>query len=323
MRSDNLKALVCALAALSVWSAPAPAQVAVEYTPQTMQAALRERDAVVDNYRIQFTRRETRRIDERAEWAEISFRSQRFGRGPAPASFPDPYDALLVENMDLATRTDSLALRSTCLTDHHGHPQLPRHYVVVERGREQTELDDSSGDWILTNRRIPRDLPSINQEFRMFYELALGVGLGRRIKTVESVEKLDDGWRVTGTFQLWTEDKTTFELETDADLFVRKATLKAVVHPRETWFEFANSGSIETEGQRTFARTGSLKRTYAAHVPVNGTRLDDGKSFGRIEQQYELEVGQLDFDLSDEQYNELSAIDAAQADYVIDERLKN
>jgi len=280
---------------------------------------------VVDNYRIRFMRRETKRIDEQAEWRKISFRNQADGDKPepAPAKFPEPYDAVIVANFDLATHGQKLMIRGEWLTDHHGHPHIPRTNVVVDDGDLVRELHVDIHDTTLTicgNQALYR---AGNREQQMFYELALGVGFGRRIKAVESVVKTDDGWRVTGIFQLWTEDQTTFELEADADLFVRKAQLRAVVHPRETWFEFANAGSVETAGKRAFAKTGRLQRIYAAHVPPNGTRLDVGQSFGKIEQQYELEVGSVDFELTDEHYAELSAIDAAQADSVIDERPKN
>lgn len=307
---------------LSLLVVPAPAQdAAAEYTPETMLAALRERDPEVDNYRMRFTRRETKRVDERAEFAKSAFRTQKFGGtpDPAPASFPDPYDAIVVSNQDCAYRGESLVLRGTYLTDHHGHPQIPRIYHYVEAGRDSRELGGTTGERHLTLRQRDNGVPSINQEYRMFYELALGVGFGRRIKTVESVEKSDDGWRVTGTFQLWTEDHTTFELATDSQLFVRRAQLRANVQGNETAFDFTNSGLIEADGRQAFAKHGTVKRINVAFTPPGGER----REFGTVQHDYALEVGRIDFDLTDEQYAELSAIDAAQADYVIDEQPKN
>ena len=297
------------------------AEPARQYTPDEILSALRERDPVIENYRHQFSRRETKRIDEQLEFAQSQFNNFKFGGTPVdpPASFPDPYDAVIVANVEMATRGDKLMIRSEWLTDHHGHPQLPRFNKVVDDGDLVREFYQGLHDTTLTiflNQALYR---AGNREQQMFYELALGVGFGRRIRTIDSVEATDSGWKLMGTFQLWTEDQTTFEMETDADLFVRKARLEANVRGNETAFDISTTGTMINDGRPAFAQQGSIKRTNVAFTRPDGER----RVTDRVLYDYVIEASRLEFDLTDEQYARLSAIDATQADYVIDERPKN
>jgi hypothetical protein len=315
--------LLAVMTSVSVAAARVDAgdEPSVSYTPAEMLAELRARDPELDNYSLSFKRLEIRRIDERVEFQKQQFNRIRFGgeAEQAPASFPDPYDAVLMMDITMAVRDRGLVFRHVWLTDHHGHPQIPRHGIWVDEADVYRELHESLSETTLTIRPLSPAQRAGNQEQRMYYELALGVGYGRRIREIESLEQSDTGWQLTGTIQLWSEDETTFQIETDEDLFVRKAHLHANVHGNETTFDFTSSGAIRTDGQRPIAEKGTVKRVHVAYTPAGGERRDDGS----IQYQYEVEVAEIEFDLTDERYAELSAIDPAQADYVMDERPKN
>jgi hypothetical protein len=288
-----------------------------QLTPEAMLQALRDRDARIDNYSLQFTQRETRRIDEQAEFASDQFSRAKFGlpREESPAEFPPPYDATLVRQCRLTARGDDFCVSTVWLTDQHGHAQIPAPAIVCARAGDVERSLVPAGA-VLHVRQCDPDETTLLQSQRMFYEFAAGFGYGRYLIEVTEVESTDDGWRVSGRMNLFHADRTICELELDEQLLVRKAHLYCIVGPegatRERAFDITTSGTFDESGERAVADQGTFAETEAV-VVVNG----QSRQVDRPGDVWEIDAGPIEYDLDDDTYSQYTAIDEASATSVL------
>jgi len=308
----TMLAITVSLGSTAAAAEPDPRQPNV--TPAELLERLRARDAAFDNYSLTFTEREPKRIDEKGEFTKRQFNNIRFGgqAEPAPESFPDPYDAVIVSRRTMVVRGDDVVLSSVWTTDHHGHPQLPEEPQIYKRQNHRViALSSAGSDRILTIYSKDKDHPAPYPDFRWFYEMTLGVGFGRCLKSIESVEPAGGGWRVRGTARLWTEDKTTAHLVIDSNLIVRRAELEVDVQSHKTRIYVSSSGQLGEDSDTLIARTGEFQRVIVRTGPED--EMVDTVSH------WELEGEQLEINLSDARYAALTVLDEKSAQHIIDQ----
>ena len=313
--------LVAALVAACFAGQAAADDPAVTNAAELLEA-LRVRDARFDNCTLHLTHRETKHIDEEAEFNSLQFSRVKFGGEPAtaPAEFPEPYDATLIHNGQLTVRGDDFLLTTVWLTDSHGHPQPAAAPILWGRfdGIERS-LDMDPDHRMMYINQPPADESTLLQWKRMAYELSLGVGYGRWLLDISEFVRTDAGWSITGSMQLFRVDRTTCELELDDDLIIRNADIYCIVGPdgatRERRFIFSNSGVIEDSNGPLLAAEGSFRETTEVAV-VRG----QSQEVDRPGDAWKIDAGPVEFDLSDERYSELTHIDEDAAEHVIDRR---
>jgi hypothetical protein len=181
-----------------------------------------------------------------------------------------------------------------------------------ELAREITEDRHSPQQDRIMDIRSAAAPVNVAQEQRMAVEFALGFGFGKRIRTIDKIERRDDHIILEGTIQIWWEDESTFTLELDSDYLVRRAVIDADVHGNLTRFEVSTSGVARNDGY-LFAREGHFTRSSMG-------RIKDGKKTGspQVVKDFMLEFGDIALDLSDEEYRSLTKMEITPGTYVID-----
>jgi hypothetical protein len=220
----------CLLAA-AIWRCPAPARAATEADwipkdPDEFLAKLQAKDAQFDNLSVEFKQRETIHRDPAAEYASDSFNAMRFGGQQQPArpeKFPQPYDVERVSTYRLTIRGLQTTTDFASDTDGRGEP-FAKTYTVKETniGGPLQVLADN----VLRIDFRPDDGMGMLYSHRMQTEFALGVGFGKRIGKIKSIQPDGEDAVVDATMRLWRSDEVTnAKLTIDKNLIVRKANL--------------------------------------------------------------------------------------------------
>jgi hypothetical protein len=287
---------------------------------QQFLEALREHDSRFDNCSLQWTQRETRRIDERAEYYAVQFNNSKFGREtpPQPAEFPDPYDATVMHNCQLTQRGNEFIISFVRLTDRHGHPQPASEPQFCKWTDGMVKVLDLDPNHRFLYIHDADNMTNFAWK-RAAYLMSLGIGYSRWLQEIESLEQSDDGWTLMGSMQLFGVDHTDCELELDADRIVRKARLYCVVGAddltRERVFEFSSSGVREDAEGPLLAESGMFRETTVVAV-IRG----ESREVNQPGDNWTIDAGPVEFELSDERYSELTWLDEESVDQVLDQR---
>lgn len=291
-------------------------------SPRTQQflESLRAHDARFDNCSVQWTQRETRRINEWAEFYSAQFNNARFGapQQPVPEKFPEPYDATIISNCQLVQRGDEFLISFVRLTDWHGHPQPATEPILCKQAEGLEKTLDLHPDHHFLHIQDAASVTLMAWK-RTAYSMTLGVGYSKWIRAIESIQQLDDVWTVKGSMQLFGVDRTDFELNLDSDLIVRTARLYCVVGSdgltRERLFEFSSTGVLADAEGPLLAKSGTFRETTVVAV-VGG----ESREVNRPGDNWAVEARPVEFELSDERYSELTWLDEESAEEVIDLR---
>lgn len=135
---------------------------------------------------------------------------------------------------------------------------------------------------------------------RMAIEFVHGIGFGKRIKKIDSIEPDKTGWHITGDIKLWVDDDSRFEIELDKDYLVRNAVINANVKGNHTRFIVATQGAVPNAGL-SLASSGSFQRIWQPSQPqlAKGTKL-------KINEDFKVEFKKLTLHLSNDQYTQLT-----------------
>jgi hypothetical protein len=150
------------------------------------------------------------------------------------------------------------------------------------------------------------------QEQRMWVEFAHGVGFGKRIREIESLSAQNGKTIIKGTIQMWWEDTSQFAIAVDDNYIVRRAVIDSNVHGNLTRFEVTTQGTVERKGF-VVAETGHFVRRWMG-------MYRDGKKVGRpkVKKEFYCRFKDIVPNLSDEQYESLTKMEATPGTYVMD-----
>ena len=150
------------------------------------------------------------------------------------------------------------------------------------------------------------------QEQRMWVEFAHGVGFGKRIREIESLSAQNGKTIIKGTIQMWWEDTSQFAIAVDDNYIVRRAVIDSNVHGNLTRFEVTTQGTVERKGF-VLAETGHFVRRWMG-------MYRDGKKVGppKVKKEFYCRFKDIVPNLSDEQYESLTKMEATPGTYVMD-----
>lgn len=141
-----------------------------------------------------------------------------------------------------------------------------------------------------------------SQEYLMGIQFAHGFGFGKRIKSIDEFERIENGWKMEGDFQVWRTDQSRYKIIVDEDFIVRKAEIIADVFGALTKFEIETEGLAESEGF-DLAQTGLFRRSKGG-LPENDS-LSTSRQF-RVDQEFRIRFLRSQPNLSDQVYDELA-----------------
>lgn len=147
----------------------------------------------------------------------------------------------------------------------------------------------------------PGGLPvDISQEHAMEIEFGHGLGFGKRVKAIETIQRESSGWRIKGSIKIWWEDESQFSMLVDENLIVRNAVIESNVNGNLTRFEIETSGIASSEGFQ-LAQKGIFRRIAVG-------RLRDGKMLGKEEilKEFGTEFVSIKPFLTDAEYESLT-----------------
>ncbi len=275
------------LALLLVVASPWQLFAGDRIAPEELLAQMRARDEAIENRKLQFVKSGV--VVVNAWWADTTkpttpakIRFQRLttlvvhGAGVTWESIADPlakFDQSRMSSFNKGSNVDG-TLRS------------------MNRGQDPGTRGD------VTMNVDPGGYPvDVFQEHGMQAKFVHGLGFGERIKVIESITPVKEGYRVSGTMQIWWEDYTTFELLVDSNYLVRKATIDADVNGHRTRFEVTTEGT-RTVGDVAIALKGKFRRTNPDYKHHSKNANDDIQS----------EFREVSAPLTAEQYKEFATI---------------
>ena len=142
----------------------------------------------------------------------------------------------------------------------------------------------------------------VAEEDRMFREFSLGFGYGKRIKSIDAIERDGELLVVRGSIQIWWADESTFEIRLDDDFVVRQALIESDVEGNKTRFEIQTEGTAEDSSGMQIAQSGEFTRTSLGfHI--------DGRIVGqpKIAESFNVEFQELKLGLSDSEYESFTS----------------
>lgn len=283
-------------------------------TPAQVLQKLRENDEAFDNVALSYVR----------EYDEI--RKPRFSLGTAIEGGTFHFRL----EQEMATRSSTIIFSSTSkpLPENAAAQNRESGFFVAASQRWGCVGDESreilapgssvAGDHenIVSINRDP-DAASIIREQRMEVEFGHGIGFGKRIKTIESVKPAADGFKVTGSMQLFSTDVTRFEIIIDRDFVVRRANIAIDAAGNLTEFDIETKGLAKDSPIR-MAASGRYKVTWA------GRRVE-GKIVGsrEVTEDYSFEFLRIKVPLSKEEFEKkLDSLVIPTKSFVLD-RVRN
>lgn len=278
-----------------------PASEGMSMSRDMLLRLLRAKDAQLDNVRLDYTVSGIYQTKPFPAWKFPQLARKHGWDREKPEKIPFRYKESLVRRGPhvTVTREQDPTFRPPENTQTR---MIPFQKWTNKNGlsREITKTGGTGrGHGILEIR--PAGLPvDLVQEHGMAIEFAHGLGFGKRIKTIDKLTRVDDGWRVEGTIQIWWEDESRFSLVLDEDLIARRAVIKSNVKGNLTRFEVTTSGRAAVEGF-LFAGKGSFKR-------ISLGRLRDGKVRGkpRVLKEFATSFVSVEPHLTDKEYERLT-----------------
>jgi hypothetical protein len=237
----------------------APVASAAEPTPADVLARLRAKDQQLDNARLDVVLFEQWNLKPLPAW---KFKcggnhDDRLTEGQGPREIRSTaHETLVVRGRDVTVI-------------HRLEPDPSGHYEAA--GTVFLKTSTAGGIWRRFSRDTepgpgnlllevrPEDPVELNQEHAMFVEFCLGYGFGKRIRTIDRIERAAGLLNVEGSIQIWLEDESTFQLTLDDHYLVRDALIEANVKGNWTRFEVHTKETVAAQGVE-LAQRGLFKR---------------------------------------------------------------
>ncbi len=303
--SKRLPRLLASLIALLLLPAILRAQDSEE--AKKVLAALRTRDAIVDNVRIHYDR--SGEHLHKIPWDLNGQNGQPF-LPPKLLKYCNIEDAVVRgDNISFTGNADP---KRTEVDARYGvsttfHRWSSRDGVYREWSRMPGENKATDIEFETSDARC-----SIIRELWMARQFGFGFGYGKRVE-IQSIETTKTGWVIEGPFHVWTKDVSKCRLEIDRDYVVRKATIDADANGNLWRFEIETAGAVG-EGHVVFAKSGHFKRSWQG-VRKNGKI--EGKPDVREEEHFTFR--NAEFHLKDDVYESLTDFTPPVHSYVRDQ----
>ena len=226
------------------------------------------------------------------------------GKGPQPVFDENlDYDAEAIAKVTLTVKGSETTFDQEFETDSEG-AVLPKPQHVKwsnASGVEQDLVNAADDAWILHTFTRPLEPHGLLQESRMEVELCSGIGYGKRIVEIESVDLNGDTTVVKCTMKLFSRDVTQAELVIDKSDLVRKARLNIDSAGSVQIFEIETSGVIGGRAGCELASKGRLTRTSVR---------SPSKVINRVTERMLIEIDKVTTNLSNQDYERLSTINS-------------
>jgi hypothetical protein len=251
---------------------------------------LKERDASVDNVTVRYVRRGVVGL-----------------ACPAPALTINPNQKPMLCHLFFESH-ERLTLRWPCATfESVRHERVndqtaiiltsPRWTNVTPRKVEAGTESDETNDCDYSRLAEPT---SENGEQVILIEGALGIGVGRRLKTLRAVRQSDKGIWLEGTLELGDGRVAQIVAEMDGHLILRN--LKMNQPEWEYCYEISTKGTLESRG-RLLAESGHVKRVWR---PASDVAI--GTKRATVMDEFDVLFTEIRFDLSDDEYIRLATV---------------
>jgi hypothetical protein len=312
VRGQGLSWVCLIVAALDALAVATPARGAAGLSPAEILEALRAKDAQLDNANLRYaTRAQVTTTpypawkfpdlakqygleNDKPEQLKLHYHEQMIFRGP-DVTFIRAVDPNLRQAE--GTRRQALGYQKWSNTD-----SLSREIKSTAAG-EQRHLRINPGGQKNT----------ISMDQRLEIELALGVGFGKRLQSIKSLQTHDGVTTLTGAIDIWPDDSSTYELDLDDHFLVRRSVIEIEIRGARARFETQTQGLAEQHGY-AFAQTGSLKR-------ISFGREVEGKPrpAPRVVREFSIEFEGIDPNLSDEAYRKLTSMEVPDGTQISDD----
>jgi len=285
---------------------------------ETVHKLLRRRDSQFDNVRIRIRQDQHKTIDlGRLELLSRLKVRRRHESRPTLRPVPEPYDVTARYWQTLYVRGPEL----TIVTE-----QDPS---MFPDGGDVTPWGEERGSIIWSNRGGARQAlfksnisptlyrensaaPSSGSYDYDFVQLALGIGLGKRAQSIDTMSVEDKKLRISGRLDFLWQSGYTFQAVVDSDWLVRNLTMSADVGQSATSIlEVTTSGKYEAEGCESVARNGELKCYTRVVPPVGDARV-------KFFENFESEVVQFERIATDDEYRKQTSMAVPDGTIIVD-----
>lgn len=251
-------------------------------------ARLQARDREFDNVHLQYFMRGTLTIEDHS-WK----RRSRSRQDPARPAYQPPRTVKYLHRDSFTVFGDELTHSREVIEPPANDPSAQMMRVSKSRvaGGLRTEVTLASPDskqGLAIQERIERPRHAAESHWLREVKFALGFGFGECMTSIESVENVADGFKVTGQITLGSDRTWPCALELDRGLIVRHAVIDAE-YPR---LEVTTKGT-QPRGGFLFAESGSIARF-----------ADD-----KLKDRYFILFEDAEFQLDDQRRRELTTIE--------------
>lgn len=265
--------------------------------PTLLLAQLKQRDALFDNRTLEVEKVWVETISPRGLLNQRIFNDHKFGQRnekyPDPNDLPDDYEQPHRKVYRLTVRGEETTLEIVKELE----PRIRKEYGILEnagfRWSNASGIEQSySPDTNTLHTTGPARNYGILRMYQRAFECACGAGYGKRLTKIESIETVDEGFRVRGMANLIGQNKTRCEFVIDNDFIVRKASFAIPGRTGGTdEYHFETFGTqIATDGLK-IAKRGRYRRI----LKPEGRRE-------RTDDDYEVVFRRLSSKLSADQY---------------------
>ncbi|MEP3482243.1 MAG: hypothetical protein ABJZ55_23570 [Fuerstiella sp.] len=249
--------------------------------PDKLLQQMKMRDASIENRILTIEERWIERIDPKAIQAQIQFSDLKFGQSnksyPDPNSLPDAYDQPHRRLMELIVRQSEVTLKvvgdlEKCLNPEYGS--------INNTGYISTNVGGSLRSYSpMTGRlHIMGSSGGMLRSRRHAFEWCTGHGFAKLMYRIKSIKATEDLIVIKGDGAVFDIDidNTTFELEIDRNMIVRRAVISVpsgrggfndyrVTTDGTT--KFVNAPAVAQHGvsQRVLRPAGKLQRDYTKY----------------------------------------------------------
>jgi hypothetical protein len=279
--------------------------------PKELLERLKARDARFDNVHVSYIRRGVYTPPEFPYWKFPGQEPDTEPSKPMPFRFKEQ---VTVRGPDTTFVRDVF---TTSLTPESASITFASHQKWSDADgliREFRELRDHSDRLMEIKPGVPAG-DSIVSGQRREVEFSLGLGFGRRIKTISSFTRKNDQVVLEGSIQIWSDDVSRYRMSLDEDLVVRSAVIEVESGGNQTRYDVSTKGSVK-QNDFVFARTGHYTRT-AMGLKNPPVKLQDPFK-PHITDEFDIDFHSVKFHLEDEAYKILTNLDIPPGTDVMD-----
>lgn len=280
--------------------------------------ALRTKDSQFDNLSVEYEKRTETTVDPLMELIDRPQGASKASVEPPSGSDDlDVYTKLVVVEKILVVRGEQTTLTVKGNASQVSGSEAKQVPFVSKSSNVSGVLKNTVEDpteFVFHDDTRPFDETNLLAEDRMLDEFCFGVGFGKRITEIESIEVRDEMAVVEAKMLLWRDIPTKARLTIDRNFLVRNADLHYNNSGHEARFVVVTKGLTQSPSGAELATSGSLVKKGLATV-VRGKRVDLG---GAVRDDYEVVVTKVTHDLSDTAYATLVDLNEDEATRHID-----